>query len=95
VAVTVKVYDCPGVSPYTVHDVALLEYAVQVRLPGVDVTVKFVMEEPPLSLGSCQETATAPCVTVLATALALEGLSGAEVLGEAHHVFEYELPARF
>jgi hypothetical protein len=53
VAVTVKVYVVPLVRPVTVQDVLLV---VQVRPPGLDVTVYPVMAAPPLEAGAVHET---------------------------------------
>ena len=55
VAVTVKVYAVPFVSPVTVHDVAA---DVQVAPPGEAVTVYDVIVLPPFDAGAVQDTGT-------------------------------------
>jgi hypothetical protein len=53
VAVTVNVYDSPAVKPLTVIGD---EDAVPVKPPGLDVAVKPVIAEPPLSDGASNVT---------------------------------------
>ena len=55
VAVTVNVYGEPLVSPVTVQVVAP-PVAVQVLLPGDDVTLYWVMVSPPLDAGGFHDT---------------------------------------
>jgi hypothetical protein len=58
VATTVNVYAVPLVSPDTVHEVA--PEVVQVKPPGLDVTVYPVIAEPPSSAGAVHETSAEP-----------------------------------
>jgi hypothetical protein len=53
VAVTVNVYDVPAVKPLTVIGD---ELPVAVTLPGLDVTVYWVIAEPPLFAGALNDT---------------------------------------
>ena len=70
VAVTVKVYAVPLVSPVTVHDVV---DDVQVRPPGDAVAVYPVIAEPPLSLGAVHDSETCVLPGVPATPVGAPG----------------------
>jgi len=70
VAVTVKEYPPPAVSPVTVHGVVV---AVQVNPPAVDVTVYEVMAAPPVDAGAVQDTAAEPLPATAVTAVGAPG----------------------
>jgi hypothetical protein len=81
VAVTVKVYPVPLVSPVTVHVVAPLEE--HVKDPGDDVTVYPVTIAPPLFEGAvqliCEEELTPPTPdTPVGAPGTVEGVIGVE-----------------
>jgi hypothetical protein len=72
VAVTVNVYDVPFDKPVTVNG---LDAPVAVKPPGLDVTVKLVIAEPPLFAGAENETLDcAFCPPVAVTPVGGSGL---------------------
>ena len=75
VAVAVNVYGVPFVRPDTVQPAIVT--AVQVKLPGDEVTEYEVIDDPPVDAGAVQETAAFPLAGVPATALTAVGASGA------------------
>jgi len=75
VAVTVNVYDSPFVSSVTTQ--ALVE-VVQVKPPGVDVTVYDKIAEPPLLAGVTQRTATRVSPAVAVTVNGADGTVATE-----------------
>lgn len=74
VATTTKVYSVPLVSPRTVHEVVFV--VVQVKPPGVDVTVYKVMGVKPLLSGAVHDTVTNLSPLVAFTFLGAEGNMG-------------------
>lgn len=74
VAVTVKVYDIPLVSPVTVHEV--LPVVVQV-IPDEEVTLYPVIGRPPFEPGGVQETTDCPLANdVAVTPVGAPGVVG-------------------
>jgi hypothetical protein len=76
-ATTVNVYAVPLVSPLMVHEVAGAT-AVQVRPPGLAVTMYPSIGAPPSFVGAVHEIVTCPSPVVVVT---LVGASGAVACG--------------
>ena len=75
VAVTVNVYGVPSVRPDTVQPAVVT--AVQVKLPGDEVTEYEVIGTPPVEAGAVQVTRALPVAGVGAAAVTAVGAPGA------------------
>jgi hypothetical protein len=91
VAVTVKVYAVPFVSPVTVHDVVAV---VQVAPPGEAVAVYEVIAFPPFDAGAVHDSGTWPfCPLVAVTAVGAPG--GPYGIADADAVLAVLVPLAF